>query len=166
MSPRARGVRTTGSGQSLLEQHARVVRACRPKEKDVEAACDRLMVGLGYTPIRFSQPRNTMQTPGIPDRRYYKADRMFPPAAHHSFWFECKRPGGKQSPAQLAFQQLVVSCGEQYVLGGLDELARYLIAHAPLGRLQREALIAQFVNTALPRQFAEARKNVGGAREG
>jgi hypothetical protein len=92
------------------------------KEKDVEARCDRIMAALGYTAIRFSQPRNTMQTPGIPDRRYYPlAWRGWP-----AFWFECKRPGGKQSPHQRTFQALVQSCGEDYVMGGEDELLEYL----------------------------------------
>lgn len=127
-----------------------------PREKQVEAACDRLMAGLGYTPVRFSQPRNTMQTPGIPDRRYYKPigsapgdGKTFPLMGTvfeaHAFWFECKRPGGKQSPAQLAFQQMVEACGEHYVAGGLDELVRYLVDYAPMSQLQREALRVQFL---------------------
>lgn len=111
-------------------------------EKHVEAACDRLMAGLGYTAIRFSQARATMQSPGIPDRKYYNGG--------HSFWLEVKRPGGKQSDYQRVFQFLAESAGEQYVLGGLDELARFLVDFAPLNRLQREALRVQFGIPAPP----------------
>lgn len=114
-------------------------------EKHVEANCDRLMAGLGYTAIRFSQPRNTMQTPGIPDRRYYKADAFQDGTrVAHAIWFECKRPGGKQSAAQVAFQKLVESCGESYVVGGLDELVSWLVDWAPLNPRQRHALREQF----------------------
>lgn len=91
--------------------------AYRPREKDVERACDSLMAQLGWTTVRFSQPRRTMQTLGIPDRRYYHVARGV------ALWFECKRPGGRQRPAQRAFQTLVEACGERYVLGGADELA-------------------------------------------
>lgn len=37
-----------------------------------------------------------------------------------------KRPGGKQSEHQRAFQAMVEACGEAYVLGGVDALLEYL----------------------------------------
>lgn len=88
----------------------------RVSEKDVERRCDSLMSQCGWTVIRFSQPRNTMQTGGIPDRKYYNVARGL------TLWFECKRRGGKQRPAQREFQIMAEACGEVYVLGGVDEL--------------------------------------------
>lgn len=86
--------------------------------------CDSLMAQLGWTAIRFSQARATRQTLGIPDRRYYHRGRGV------ALWFECKKPGGKQRPAQRVFQLLAEACGETYVLGGLDEL-RAALASLP-----------------------------------
>ena len=40
-----------------------------------------------------------------------------------TLWWEAKRPGGKQRPAQREFQLDAESCGEVYVLGGVEELA-------------------------------------------
>lgn len=124
-----------------------------PLEKEVEDACDQLMAGLGYRAIKFSTRRSreldprhhtTQQTPGIADRRYYKRD-AWPDGSGHAFWFECKRsPKAEQRESQRDFQQLVTECGEIYVLGDRDMLVRYLVDHAPIGRLQREALRVQF----------------------
>jgi hypothetical protein len=90
-------------------------------EGKVEMAADRLMgEALGYTSIHFSQRRASAQTPGIPDRRYYKG--------RHAFWFEAKAPGKErdQSPYQKAFQVMCEVAGEDYVLGGIPELVTYL----------------------------------------
>lgn len=92
-----------------------------PLEKHVELACDRLMAALGWTSIHFSQARATRQTPGIPDRKYYQG--------RFTFWLEVKRPGGKQSPHQVAFQRMCEDAGELYCLGGVDELRLFLTAH-------------------------------------
>ena len=88
----------------------------RVTEKDIERRCDSLMSQLCWNVVRFSQPRHTMQSSGIPDRKYYNV------ASGVTFWFECKKPGGKQSNAQKQFQQMCEACGETYVLGGVDEL--------------------------------------------
>jgi hypothetical protein len=103
-------------------------------EKEVEHQCDTLMKSLGWTVVRFSQPRNTMQSPGIPDRRYYPpcnhaAARILGShvqTLHAAFWLECKRPGGKQSAHQRAFQEMCEAADEPYVLGGIPELVQYL----------------------------------------
>lgn len=98
-------------------------------EKQEEHAGDKLMVSLGFTPIRFSQPRATKQTPGIPDRRYYLSPRLrvrFEDSRHAlSVWWEAKAEGGKQSAHQKAFQALVESCGEEYVVGPLSALVAW-----------------------------------------
>lgn len=121
-------------------------------EKQVERECDEIMTTLGFTVIRFSQPRNTMQTAGIPDRKYYHAERGC------TLWFECKRPGGKQSPGQELFQYLAESCGEQYVLGGRAELGRALCRSMRLITSDRHIrLLAQLFPEHLPPSFAHAR---------
>ncbi len=88
-----------------------------PTEKEVEHAGDKMMTLLGFEVIRFSQPRKTMQTRGIPDRRYYHRELRL------TVWWEAKAPKGKQSPDQKKFQELVERCGEEYVLGTTDPLA-------------------------------------------
>jgi len=87
---------------------------------------------FGFTAIRFSQPRNAMQTAGIPDRRYYR--RYHHGGAGSSYftsplavWVEYKSTKGKQRPAQRQFEELVRACGESYVLGGIDQLQEYLV---------------------------------------
>lgn len=96
-----------------------------PSEKQVETMCDKLMKLHGYVIIRFSQPRHTMQTKGVPDRKYFGTKRG------DSLWFECKKLGGTQSTAQRAFQLAAQYCGETYVLGGVEELAAYLKRSIP-----------------------------------
>ena len=95
-------------------------------EKQVESQCDQLMKSLGWSVIRFSQPRNTMQTLGIPDRRYYPPDTGDRAIPIYAFWMEVKREGGKQSPHQAKFQAVCEAAGDNYVLGGVAELVKYL----------------------------------------
>lgn len=98
-----------------------------PLEKEVEHACDKLMQMLGWSIVRFSQPRNSMQTRGIPDRRYYPPKiAAYGEAEFYAFWMEVKRAGGKQSAHQKAFQEMCKYASEDYVLGGVDELLQYL----------------------------------------
>src|SRR5262245_40877249 len=89
-----------------------------PREKHVEASCDSLMRQMGWDVVRFSQPRNTMQTAGIPDRKYYHLGRR------RTIWFECKRPGGEQSRAQRDFQMMAEECGERTSSAELMSCAR------------------------------------------
>ena len=79
-------------------------------ERTVEDSGDRFMMALGFTPIRFSQPRNTMQTPGIPDRRYYS------PARGAAVWWEAKTEIGRPSGPQVALRLLVEAVGEVYLI--------------------------------------------------
>lgn len=92
-----------------------------PLEKHVERNCDKLMAALGWTSIHFSQSRASMQTPGIPDRKYYRGDR--------TFWLEVKRPGGKQSVHQVLFQSMCHEAEELYCCGGEEELKAFLTLH-------------------------------------
>jgi hypothetical protein len=102
--------------QAMTRAPRRAGVGLRVTEKDVERRCDSLMSQLCWNVVRFSQPRHTMQSSGIPDRKYYNVARGL------TLWFECKRPGGKQRPAQKQFQQMAEACGETYVMGGVDEL--------------------------------------------
>lgn len=104
-------------------------------EKQVEAAGDRLMTTLGFTVIRFSQARATMQTPGISDRLYIN------PARELAVWWEAKSSKGKQSPAQRSFQLLIESVGWAYVVGTDDALIGYLESRTLLKRLPTGALL-------------------------
>ena len=98
-------------------------RALEPSEKQVERMGDRLMETLGFEVVRFSQARQTMQTEGIPDRRYYHRGRKL------AVWWEAKSPRGKQRPAQRRFQEMCESVGEAYVLGGTEALAEWVRTH-------------------------------------
>lgn len=80
-------------------------------EKDEERDGDRVMVLYGFAPWRLSQPRATKQTPGLPDRLYTDETRGV------AVWWEAKREGGRQRPAQRAFQRAVEACGDVYLLG-------------------------------------------------
>ncbi len=61
---------------------------------------------LGFTVYSISQPRATMQTPGIADTYV---------AGHgRTTWAEWKRPGKKQSPDQLLFEEVVTANGAEY----------------------------------------------------
>lgn len=107
--------------------------AMQPTEKDVERQLDRLMQTLGWKVIRLSQPRRSMVSIGLPDRRYLSS------VHRHSFWCEVKRPGGKQSDKQKEFQAMVESAGDDYVLGGVQEVMAYLSAKGFIPRGNRAA---------------------------
>lgn len=108
-------------------------------EKQVEHEGDQLMQKLGFEVIRFSRPGKTKQTPGIPDRRYYRRPRVVSQETRpdglvlrHTtkpivVWVEYKSATGEQRPGQKLFQELCTECGEAYVLGGLAELQTWLV---------------------------------------
>jgi hypothetical protein len=89
-------------------------------EKDEEHAGDQLMAMTGFEIVRFSQPRNTMQTPGVSDRLYIHRARKL------AVWWEAKRVGGKQSAHQRKFQELVTAVDWDYVAGPLDALVEWV----------------------------------------
>jgi hypothetical protein len=92
-------------------------------EKEEELRIDRLYKALCLKVVRFSQPRRTMQTEGIPDRKVYVERKGL------TYWHEVKRPvGGKQSEAQKKFQEMAERCGETYVLGGYNAAYDHLVA--------------------------------------
>lgn len=91
-------------------------------EKQIEAGIIQLGRALGLTVVKFSQPRHTMQTGGIPDLRVYWPNGKLTRAA----WVEVKKPNGIQTIAQQAFQHVVERAGERYVIGGMCEFIELL----------------------------------------
>ena len=88
----------------------------RVLEKTVQRDVIKNAERFGCEVVSFSQPFQSAQTRGIADLRIYHRDR------NQAAWFEVKTPTGKQSPGQVAFQSLVESVGERYVLGGVPAL--------------------------------------------
>jgi hypothetical protein len=103
-------------------------RCTPPLEKEEGKSCDDLMHGIGWRKVSFSQPHKASQTRGISDVRWYPPE--WNPNGHKPFWFEQKRVMEKTNKdtkqGQSAFRDLVTSCGEDYVRGGLKELAAHL----------------------------------------
>jgi hypothetical protein len=93
-----------------------------PLEKHVEAIGRRMMTLLGFQTWHLSQARATNQTPGWPDMLFTHRERGL------AVWWEAKRPGGKQSPAQREFELSVTACGQHYVCGTDDDLKAWCIA--------------------------------------
>lgn len=89
-------------------------------EKEMERECDRLALQLGCDIVKFSQPRNTMQTPGIADRRYRHRGQ--------ALWFEVKPEDGKLSVDQANFLHREAEAGSIVGAGGVQELRRILDA--------------------------------------
>lgn len=92
-----------------------------PTEKQVQSAVRRLYELHGCSVYDLSQPRATMQTEGVPD--LYVVD----PQARAAWWHEVKRPGGKQSVGQRAFQAQCATVGVTYLLGGVDVARDHLL---------------------------------------
>ena len=94
-----------------------------PLEKHEEAAVIDAYQMAGCKVVIFAQPRATMQSAGIPDLL------IFDPKTGTSWFMEVKRRQGpeyrkvnsKQSPGQVAFQELCEACGVEYILGGVAE---------------------------------------------
>ena len=101
-----------------------------PSEKQVEARVIATYRALGCVVYKLSQPRATMQTPGLPDLLVFAPWRTVPPwrtvAARAFAWHEVKRVGGKQSAAQAMFQYHADAAGHTYLLGGVDVAREWL----------------------------------------
>ena len=92
----------------------------RVPEKQIQHDVVKTFKQFGCEVVSFSQPFGALQTRGIADLRIYHRQRK------RSAWFEVKAAGGRQSPGQCEFQELVESVGETYVLGGIPELLELL----------------------------------------
>ncbi len=96
--------------------------ALDPTEKQEMAMGDRLMAAFHFERVSFSQSRASMQTPGIPDRKYYST------ALGMTFWWEVKTKTGRARPAQVLFADMCQRCGELYVCGTAADLGEWLAA--------------------------------------
>lgn len=84
-------------------------------------AGDKLVRALGGHVVRNSQKRASKVTPGVPDRIYF-----FPAHRVATFW-EAKRIGGKQSSAQVLFQELCIASSWSYLAGPLSALEAFIV---------------------------------------
>ena len=94
----------------------------RAPEKIVQLDVKRLYRQFGGVVYDFSQPRASMQTPGIADLLVCFPNREC------AFWQEVKTEKGQQTLAQEQFQALMEQCGIPYVLGGTTEALEQLKA--------------------------------------
>ena len=95
-------------------------------EKEIQLEVVKLYRAHGCVVYNFSQARASKQSPGVGDLYvFWPAMRGDGPTA---WWHETKTPTGKQSPAQLVFQQFCESCHVGYVLGGVLAAAAKLDA--------------------------------------
>lgn len=102
--------------ETLLEW----ARRQKPREKSVQVRVIATFKAHGGVVASLSQPRASMQTPGIADLY------VFLPRRRRTVWWETKRPGGKQSKEQIEFERLCRACGHDYGLGGPAEVETYL----------------------------------------
>ncbi len=86
----------------------------RIPEAQVQRDVVRLYEQFGCLVYSLSQPRETMQTPGIPD--LYVFNRR----VRVAWWHETKAVDGKLSDDQLTFMAACQLCGAGHVVGGLD----------------------------------------------
>jgi len=70
-------------------------------EKQVQRDVVKTAKQFGCEVLSFSQPFAAMQTRGVADLRIYHRARQ------RAVWFEVKAKGGKQSPGQKQFQELL-----------------------------------------------------------
>ena len=121
----------------------------RQTERAIQAAGVRLLRHLG-TVLVFGTTRRrgdypgSMQTPGIPDVKVFLRARDGSPA--RGLWWEVKAPGGRVRPEQAAIHAAAVGCGEAVVVGGIDVLIGWLIAHGYVA----ESQVAHYYATGQP----------------
>lgn len=88
-----------------------------PLEKVIEKQVKGIYLQFGCSVYKFSQPRPSMQTPGIPDLLvFHEPSKTF-------FFHEVKvkeRSYG-QTVHQRLFQHRLELCGGTYILGGVPE---------------------------------------------
>jgi hypothetical protein len=101
-------------------------------EKAIEHEGDKIMAALGFEIVRLSHPGRTKQTPGIPDRRYYRRPRIVERSDGRyitralACWWDAKTTTGKQRPDQKLFQEMVEACNEVYLVGTHEVLIHWL----------------------------------------
>ena len=97
-------------------------------EREVQRRVIELYEGVGCVVKRTSGGRSngTRNAPGLPDLIVFPPERRVQNGMVGMFFHETKRPGGKQSPAQIEWQQLCDSRLIEYVVGGTEAAIRFL----------------------------------------
>lgn len=111
-------------------------RKCAP-EKIEENWCDDCVLRAGGKVIRFSQGRETRQTPGIPDRLYRLCGV--------TFWWEVKPEDGHLTAEQLGFLRDELDGLRPAGCGTAHNLAQFLaavLAVSGVEQRRRQALVA------------------------
>ena len=91
-------------------------------EKTTQADVKALYWKTGCRIWDLSQPRATKQTAGLPDLYVVHGRKG------SAWWHESKKPGGKQSPAQIEFEELCILSAIPYVIGGVAAAVTHLKA--------------------------------------
>jgi hypothetical protein len=92
----------------------------RLPESDIAYSCKRLLEAVGASVYTLSQGRKTRQSAGLPD--CYVLHPQW-----GAFWLELKQPGGKQSLAQMKFEERCQAAKVPYVVArSVAELQGYL----------------------------------------
>ncbi len=118
------------------------------REKGEQQAIVKLLRSLGATVYvigtrrRRGDYQGTMMSPGLPDLEVFlpmqRGDEMDLPYGQwkssrpRPFRFlkiEVKAPGGRLRPEQRVYQELCAVASVDYVVGGLDDVIAWLIAH-------------------------------------
>lgn len=73
-------------------------------EKEVAGQCDDMAMAMGWVVERYEQPRETMITEGIPDRRYVRKGVSM-------LWVELKKSGGQMTEAQYWWMKTELAGG-------------------------------------------------------
>lgn len=82
-------------------------------EKQIQAACKKLLKQMGFAVWDTSQPFRARITPGIAD--------LFVAGRGYNAWIECKAGYNKQSKEQEEFQREVEAHGGMYVLARSEQ---------------------------------------------
>ena len=91
------------------------------REVDVQKQGTELLQSLGAFCLRTNQPRASRVSPGLPD-----VIALLPRRLGVIFW-ETKRPGGRQSDAQILVEARCQQAGVPYVCGDLQALRAFLV---------------------------------------
>jgi hypothetical protein len=91
----------------------------RESEKDIQRKVYALLVKCDCAVYWLSQPRETLQTAGVPDLMAFHALRGFA-------FIEVKVPNGHMSRAQREFQHHCGEAGIMYLVGGVQEVRDWL----------------------------------------
>ena len=96
-----------------------------PLEKVVQLQIKRAAHALGFTVSDLSQPRATMQTPGLPDLFMTHSAKRF------TCWVEVKRQGGKPTPTQTDWHEMARSAGNHVLVA--DSVDSFIAALEAVG---------------------------------